>query len=98
MSFFLISFCKPQKDFLYPFEERIEKKKGLFNLLDEYPALKNFFSNAEPNQFNYKLGDSLSFYPDAAIGGMRSLEIISFKTRSEIQRAIARFIFFIAKD
>lgn len=86
--FFLIVECKGQKDFLHPFQDKIERKKGLFNLLDDYPALKSFFSNAEPNRFNYELGESLSFYPDASVGGMRSLEIITLNPDAKLRNLL----------
>lgn len=89
MLLFLVSTCKGQKDFLNPFQEKLERKKGLFNLLDDYPALKSFFSNAEPNKFNYELGESLSFYPDASVGGMRSLEIITLNPDAKLRNLLA---------
>ncbi|MFN3605478.1 MAG: hypothetical protein ACK4UJ_12290 [Leptonema sp. (in: bacteria)] len=88
MPFLLIVGCKGQKDFLNPFQEKIEKKKGLFNLLDDYPALKSFFSNAEPNQFNIKLGESLSFYPEAGLGGMRSLEVLTLNPNAKLRELL----------
>jgi len=60
LSFFIaltFTSCKDQKDMLNPFQDKIQPKEGLFNLLDDYPALKSLFVNVSPSEFNYKLGE-----------------------------------------
>ncbi len=86
--FILIFHCKNSKDFLNPFEDKIEPRDGLFNLLDDYPALKSLFSNVNAREFNYKLGESLDFYPDAGIGGMRSLEILTLNPDAKFRELL----------
>lgn len=83
-----LTFCKGQKDFLNPFQEKIEPKEGLFNLLDDYPALKSAFINVNASVFNAKLGESLNFYPDAGLGGMRSLEILTLNPDAKLREVL----------
>ncbi|GIX41797.1 MAG: hypothetical protein KatS3mg129_1530 [Leptospiraceae bacterium] len=80
--------CKGQKDFLNPFQDKIEPKDGLFNLLDDYPALKSLFTNVNPSDFNYKLGESLGFYPDSSVGGMRSLQILTLNPEAKLRELL----------
>ncbi len=86
--FFIFISCKGQKDFLNPFQERIEPRKGLFNLLDDYPALKSLFSNVDPDAFNYKLAESLSFYPEAGVESLRSLENLTLNENAKLREVL----------
>ena len=91
LSFFVVlalTSCKDQKDILNPFQEKIEPREGLFNLLDEYPALKSLFVNVDPSHFNYKLGESLGFYPESSVGGMRSLEVLTLNPDAKLRELL----------
>jgi hypothetical protein len=87
LSFFIaltFTSCKDQKDMLNPFQDKIQPKEGLFNLLDDYPALKSLFVNVSPSECNYKLGESLGFYPESSVGGMRSLEVLTLNPDAKL--------------
>ncbi|GIX42906.1 MAG: hypothetical protein KatS3mg129_2639 [Leptospiraceae bacterium] len=55
------------------FEDDLEEKTGLFNILDPYPSLKSYFSSMEPGPFNEKMNTSMNYYPEVVVDSMRSL-------------------------
>lgn len=63
----------------------------LFTLLDDYPALKSVFLEADPGEFNVMLDASLSFHNNAAIGGLRTVEKMALNSNSALRPVLLRF-------
>ena len=62
----------------------------LFTLLNDYPALKSVFLQADPGEFNVQLDASLSFHDDAAVGGLRTLERMTLDPNSSLRPVLLR--------
>ncbi|GIX41119.1 MAG: hypothetical protein KatS3mg129_0852 [Leptospiraceae bacterium] len=71
------------KDFI--FEDNLENKKGLFNILDPYPALKSYFSSMDPHQFNVKADQSLGYYPEITVDSMRSIANVTLNENIKLK-------------
>ncbi|MCB1169955.1 MAG: hypothetical protein KDK25_06450, partial [Leptospiraceae bacterium] len=62
----------------------------LFTLLNDYPALKSVFMEANPKEFNVKLDASLSFHEDAAVGGLRTVQMMALDPNSSLRPVLLR--------
>ena len=62
----------------------------LFTLLNDYPALKSVFMEADPGEFNLMLDRSLSFHEEASVGGLRTVEKMSLDSNSNLRPVLMR--------